>query len=331
MIKFFRKIRQSSLSEGKTKTYLKYAIGEIILVIIGILIALAINNLSERKKSEAKVFIVFEELLKELESDIRFIKKAGLFYDKKDSLFYAIMTNKLSKEDYQKHAKSYDRITSTANVIALSNNAHNKLIKLTDAIPSDFDEIMKDLYKLYKKKEHVDLMGAKMVENVNAIKKYQQYNYSWAINNNQQELADYLYTNKRFKSDLVHLHTQGVEEHFEHAFYYLESAIKCYKEIAHLLNKPIDNSILGFDLDVAKTLTGTWTNEQVPGYIIRVYIEDNRILYKNNTDENVSEFHILSKTKLINSIDRKFLTLIKDGNKTYAKLNDGKVFKKTKR
>ena len=38
-----------------------------------------------------------------------------------------------------------------------------------------------------------------------------------------------------------------------------------------------------------------------------------------------------SKTKLINSIDRKFLTLIKDGNKTYAKLNDGKVFKKTKR
>jgi len=42
MIKFFRKIRQSLLSEGKNVKYLKYAIGEIILVVIGILIALAV-------------------------------------------------------------------------------------------------------------------------------------------------------------------------------------------------------------------------------------------------------------------------------------------------
>ena len=42
MIKFFRRIRQNLLSEGKTGKYLKYAIGEIILVVIGILIALQI-------------------------------------------------------------------------------------------------------------------------------------------------------------------------------------------------------------------------------------------------------------------------------------------------
>jgi hypothetical protein len=36
MLKFFRKIRQNLLSEGKTSKYLKYAIGEIILVVIGI-------------------------------------------------------------------------------------------------------------------------------------------------------------------------------------------------------------------------------------------------------------------------------------------------------
>ena len=43
MIKFFRKIRRKLLSEGKTGKYLKYAIGEIVLVVIGILIALGIN------------------------------------------------------------------------------------------------------------------------------------------------------------------------------------------------------------------------------------------------------------------------------------------------
>jgi len=50
MLKFFRKIRKDLLSDGKTGKYLKYAIGEIVLVVIGILIALQINNWNENRK-----------------------------------------------------------------------------------------------------------------------------------------------------------------------------------------------------------------------------------------------------------------------------------------
>lgn len=50
MLKFFRKIRQTLIMENKTGKYLKYAIGEIILVVIGILIALSINNWNENRK-----------------------------------------------------------------------------------------------------------------------------------------------------------------------------------------------------------------------------------------------------------------------------------------
>lgn len=52
MIKFFRKIRQNLLSEGKTGKYFKYAFGEIILVVFGILIALSINNWNENRKNK---------------------------------------------------------------------------------------------------------------------------------------------------------------------------------------------------------------------------------------------------------------------------------------
>jgi hypothetical protein len=52
MIKFFRHIRKSLLVENKTSKYFKYAIGEIILVVIGILIALQINNWNESRKSK---------------------------------------------------------------------------------------------------------------------------------------------------------------------------------------------------------------------------------------------------------------------------------------
>ena len=44
MIKFFRQIRQNLLTQNKLSKYLLYAVGEIVLVIIGILIALQINN-----------------------------------------------------------------------------------------------------------------------------------------------------------------------------------------------------------------------------------------------------------------------------------------------
>ncbi|MFT6411228.1 MAG: hypothetical protein ACJA15_002056 [Flavobacteriales bacterium] len=49
MIKFFRKIRQKMLTENKFSKYLIYAIGEIILVVIGILIALSINNWNQER------------------------------------------------------------------------------------------------------------------------------------------------------------------------------------------------------------------------------------------------------------------------------------------
>ena len=51
MTKFFRKIRQSLLGQSKFKAYLLYAVGEIVLVVIGILLAIQINNWNEQRKS----------------------------------------------------------------------------------------------------------------------------------------------------------------------------------------------------------------------------------------------------------------------------------------
>lgn len=71
MIKFFRKIRQKLLSENKFSQYLFYALGEIVLVVIGILIALQINNNNTKEKNlnESKEFTV--RLLNEVKSNIQ--------------------------------------------------------------------------------------------------------------------------------------------------------------------------------------------------------------------------------------------------------------------
>ena len=70
MIKFFRKIRQRLLNENKISKYLLYAIGEIILVVLGILIALQLNNLNEQKaihkKQEKHLKLVKGEMINNL-------------------------------------------------------------------------------------------------------------------------------------------------------------------------------------------------------------------------------------------------------------------------
>ncbi|MDT7831077.1 DUF6090 family protein [Flavobacteriaceae bacterium S356] len=74
MIQFFRRIRQNLLSEGKTGKYLKYAIGEIVLVVIGILIALQINNWNEQNKADRVENVFLKRLLVDLNKDKAYLE-----------------------------------------------------------------------------------------------------------------------------------------------------------------------------------------------------------------------------------------------------------------
>jgi hypothetical protein len=70
MIKFFRRIRQRLLIDNRFTKYLLYALGEIILVVIGILIALQINNWNESRKNANFEKQILESFQLSLESDL---------------------------------------------------------------------------------------------------------------------------------------------------------------------------------------------------------------------------------------------------------------------
>ena len=75
MIKFFRHIRRHLLSESKFSKYLIYAIGEIILVVIGILIALQFNNWNESRKENILAKNYYKRLLSDLKADKEYANK----------------------------------------------------------------------------------------------------------------------------------------------------------------------------------------------------------------------------------------------------------------
>jgi Family of unknown function (DUF6090) len=91
MIKFFKKIRQNMLTENKFSKYLIYAIGEIILVVIGILIALQINNWNEVQKGKMKATTILKEIRSDMFKDLELIEELKPYWGREIMYFKKVL------------------------------------------------------------------------------------------------------------------------------------------------------------------------------------------------------------------------------------------------
>jgi uncharacterized membrane protein YgaE (UPF0421/DUF939 family) len=114
MIKLFRNIRQNLLVEGKTTKYFKYAIGEIILVVIGILIALSINNWNENRKTNIKSYAYLQRLNEDVENVLKTVNQSLSDTERKQKnsilVLEALESNELpnsKQNDFSRYLKEY--------------------------------------------------------------------------------------------------------------------------------------------------------------------------------------------------------------------------------
>ena len=130
MIKFFRKIRQNLLMENKTGNYFKYAIGEIVLVMIGILLALQVNNWNEQRKEriQEKIFLKrFEvELNTNLENILNAISLNKSRIHRAEFLLRTIDKPQLAEDSSSYFMKSIEHAGYT-NIPLISDNAFEEL------------------------------------------------------------------------------------------------------------------------------------------------------------------------------------------------------------
>jgi hypothetical protein len=114
MINFFRNIRKKLAAENKVASYLRYAIGEIVLVVIGILIALQINNWNENRKER----LVEIKYLKNLKHDLR-NDSIDLDYYKNIRLGQANAAHELIKLAKSKNGNDISKLDSLYTTVAL--------------------------------------------------------------------------------------------------------------------------------------------------------------------------------------------------------------------
>ncbi len=102
MIPFFRRIRKQLAESNKPFQYLRYAIGEIVLVVIGILIALQINNWNENRKDKILQLNYTQQLSNNLKKDILVLKESielNNFFDDESYYLLDYILNKLTNPD----------------------------------------------------------------------------------------------------------------------------------------------------------------------------------------------------------------------------------------
>lgn len=79
MLTFLRKIRQSSITSNSFRKYLLYAIGEILLVVLGILIALQINNWNNERINRKTEKEVLQRIVQDLRKDLENVDRSARF------------------------------------------------------------------------------------------------------------------------------------------------------------------------------------------------------------------------------------------------------------
>ena len=152
MIKFFRKIRQNSVSEGKTGKYFKYAIGEIILVVIGILIALQINNWKESSNINILSKTYLQNIKKDLVADTTTFQ-AGINRFKKslkvqDDLLNIEKVNALSIDSLF-NVIAIETVFHSARIYKINNSTFLKLTNSGFVESKYFNDIFIDINEYY--------------------------------------------------------------------------------------------------------------------------------------------------------------------------------------
>lgn len=278
MIKFFRKIRQKLVHENRVGKYLLYAVGEIILVIIGILIALSLNKANEAKTQEKKVEAILRQIQDELVTTIEKSNQLIELYRNKDSLINLVINHKVSITDFKKPDNVALRFLNTSyDVLIIQHEGFNSLMLKSEILSDKYTALVNGLKRLYiRTKEDVEFYNKNLEDLVFTATKHQSANYDWFAELNYSlevipdNALDYFLNDFNYRNSLVEYSNLAVPFTGEIISARI-AAINHIREIDSLLN--LDNTY-SFDYNVNDY--AAWLGKyHADGDTIHIYADEN--------------------------------------------------------
>jgi len=215
MIKFFRHIRKSLLSENKFSKYLLYAIGEIILVVIGILIALSFNNRNEQKKNTALVKDTIDALEEELLTNFDQATFTLNFWKSQDAFCKQVIFDQLTIEDYQNN-DLIGILPANWNSFNAKTENLSLLLEYEKSVPKKLKPIITAVKELEKREAYIygqwSVLRANIADNLKTLTNKVSLVRSDSISKKKQ--FDYMLTNPDYKK-IVELYWIQAEVYYD--------------------------------------------------------------------------------------------------------------------
>jgi len=238
MIKLFRNQRRKAFSHQQISNYLLYAIGEIVLVVIGILLALYINDVSEAHKHDEKVTAILKEIQLDLLEDIQKADEVIAYYEQRDSMIRRVFSGKLTRESYQKPENyAYFFLILSLHDFQFHDNGFANLMRNSDIIPARFDNVLNQLKKIYisdKKRieQNFEIINRFALNNLDDFAKEKSWFHQLSSGQFNDEILDYFLNDPFYKNKLMHYRTLAIKNLLSILLDYRHYAALTYQEIA---------------------------------------------------------------------------------------------------
>lgn len=148
MPKIFRKARQENAKKNRTGSYLFYAIGEIALVMVGILLALQVNTWNENRKSKKQLIGILNTIAIDLKTDTVRANAVVRFYDTIKKKSNWIIQKKLNRKNHQKCPECRS-LVSVYQPFIIQKKGYELLEKFSDNNETKNDTLINDITRFY--------------------------------------------------------------------------------------------------------------------------------------------------------------------------------------
>ena len=190
------------LTQNKFSKYLLYAIGEIILVVIGILIALSINNWNEKQKQDNKLNEIHLNVISDITSNIEGVNKVMKYLESNSKMFKKVMHDSLVKDDVINGKAAY--LITNYEELTIENSGFQELAKINTEDSLSIMAIKKQNYYL----KFIDRLEVAISSNVSDAFKDWRDNYAWLpeftngdLNN---EAIDYFLNSQNYRNKITY-------------------------------------------------------------------------------------------------------------------------------
>lgn len=203
MIKFFRHIRQNLIMENKTSKYFKYAIGEIILVVIGILIALQINNWNENRLQNQTLENIYSIIAEDLKNDIEDTNAILKRKKELEPTFNKMLDGSFTKDDY-KNCDGCEYIIIGGPDLTIEKRGYN-LLNNFNSSKTNADGLTNNIVQFYTKQltkltVDDDLRTSDIANNINDWKSKYNWYSDYITGRNKDGFIEYALENLDYKN-----------------------------------------------------------------------------------------------------------------------------------